>query len=687
MTKSRLPQHAGIPIVAPLDLLQSVFDAMHEVVYSMSLDGSALQFLSRAAEEVYGRSLDEFARNPQLAVDALHLDDRDRVTAALNDLLAGAPFDETYRIVRPDGTIRWLHDRARVIRASDDTPIRIDGIASDISTEYELRDQARLASLRAELATILAQRAPLEVMLQQAAECLVRLLDVAFFRIWTLEETTNVLVLQASAGLYTHRDGPHARVPLGAFKIGRIAAQRTPHITNDVLHDPEISDVEWAQREDMVAFAGHPLVVADRLVGVMATFARRALHADVLRDLGAVAGAIAQRIERARAEGALRVSEARLSMMIDNAQHGLWEWEAVTDRVHWDDRRLAILGYSPGEGPATRRLWADGIHPDDSARVQAALQQHLDSGTSLYDVDYRARTKSGDWIWINSRGRVYERDADGRPLRMMGTIHDISARKKAEMEHQQLETQVQQVQRMEGLVALAGGVAHNFNNLLMAILGNATLATEELPAGSPAVSRLRAVEQAAKRATELTQYMLAYSGRAMQASQVFRLDQLITETTASPQPTSTRAVLRTTLTEALVKGDRAQIRQVVVSLLANASEAIGDQAGEIHVRTGVRDLSREDLHAPAFPEAPRPGRYAYLEVSDTGVGMDARQLERIYDPFFSTKFVGRGLGLAAVLGIVRAHGGTITVTSQSRVGSTFHVFLPSAPDPSTAAEK
>lgn len=652
---------------------------MDDVVYSMSLEGSALRFLSRAAEEVYGRSLDEFARNPQLAVEVVHPDDRDRTAAALSALLAGAPFNETYRILRPDGSVRWLRDRAHLVRGAGDTPIRIDGIATDITTEYDIREEARLATLRAELATILARGASLDVLLQQAAESLVRHLDVAFFRIWTLEEATAVLVLQASAGMYTHRDGHHGRVPLGSLKIGRIAAHRTPHITNDVLHDTEIGDVEWARREGMVAFAGYPLVVADRTVGVMATFARRALPADVLRDLGAVAGAVAQCIERTRTEAALRASEARLGMMIDNAQHGLWEWEAVTDRVHWDDRRLAILGYSLGEGPATRRLWAEGIHPDDSARVQAALQQHLDSGTSLYDVDYRARTKSGDWIWINSRGRVYERDADGRPLRMMGTIHDISARKAAELERQQLETQVQQAQRLEGLVALAGGVAHNFNNLLMAVLGNATLAHEEVPSGSPVADRLRAIEQAATRATELTQYMLAYSGKAMQASQVFRLDESIAHATA-PR-TASKAVVRTSLSEAPVKGDRAQIRQVVTSLIANASEAIGDRDGEICIRTGVRTLDGQDLRSPLFPVNPPPGRYAYLEVSDTGVGMNARQLERIFDPFFTTKFVGRGLGLAAVLGIVRAHDGTITVESRPGVGSTFTVFLPSASEP------
>lgn len=679
MTKPSAPSHASRPHRIGPDLLESLLDSMHDVVYSMSLDGTELRFLSRAAEEVYGRRLEAFTENPQLALEVVHHEDRDRVLAALNDLLAGVPFDQTYRIVRPDGTERWLRDRARVIRAQDGTPVRIDGIATDVTTEHEVRDQARLATLRAELATILTRRASLDALLQQAAESLVRNLDVASFRIWTLDEPTGVLVLLASAGTCTHRDGSHDRVPLGTLKIGHVAAQRTPHITNDVLADPEMSDGEWAQREGMVAFAGYPLVVADRLVGVMATFARRALSADVLRDLGAVAGIIAQCIERARAEEALRASEAKLRTVIDNAQHGLWDWETAADRVYWDDRRLAILGYGPGEVPASHRFWTQTIHPDDRERVLAVLQQHLDAVSHLYDVDYRAQTKSGDWIWVNSRGRVYERDADGRPLRMMGTIHDISARKAAEAEHQQLEAQVQKVQRMEGLVALAGGVAHNFSNLLMAILGNATLAHDALPSGSPAADRLRAIEHAATRATELTQCMLAYTGKAMQASQVFRLDELITEMTPSLRPMLSKAVLGLTLDAAPVRGDRAQIRQVVASLVANAAESLRGESGEIHVRTGVQDLSPEapDERASApVPETLPAGRYSYLEVVDTGVGIAASQVERIFDPFFTTKFIGRGLGLAAVQGIVRAHGGVIVVTSKVGAGSTFRVLLP-----------
>lgn len=178
--------------------------------------------------------------------------------------------------------------------------------------EQALRDHARLASLRADFAHILGKVGSLEAILQEAAALLVGRLGVSLFRIWTLNDATGVLELRASAGLYTHTNGPHARVPVGQFEIGRIAQRRAPHLSNDVLHDPEISDPEWARREGMVAFAGHPVLAADRVVGVMATFAQQKLDPLVLADLGAVANGLGQFVQRSRDEDALKERTAEL---------------------------------------------------------------------------------------------------------------------------------------------------------------------------------------------------------------------------------------------------------------------------------------------------------------------------------------------------------------------------------------
>src|SRR5262245_41510231 len=177
--------------------------------------------------------------------------------------------------------------------------------------EEAVAERARLASLVADVGIALTGADTLPGILQPCAQALVRHLGAAFARVWTLNEAENVLGLQASAGMYTHTDGPHSRVPVGRLKIGRIAQERRPHLTNDVPNDPRISDPEWARREGMVAFAGHPLVVQDRLVGVMALFARQPLSEATLKALAAVADEIALGIERVRhKEGLERAKEA-----------------------------------------------------------------------------------------------------------------------------------------------------------------------------------------------------------------------------------------------------------------------------------------------------------------------------------------------------------------------------------------
>jgi PAS domain S-box-containing protein len=385
--------------------------------------------------------------------------------------------------------------------------------------------------------------------------------------------------------------------------------------------------------------------------------------------------------ERKQAEAALKESEQRLRLIIENAQHGLWDWEIAKDHQYLDDRCRAILGYEPGES-ATYEHWLQGVHPEDKPRVLAALDQNFKGETALLDVDYRFARKNGEWIWISARGRVHQRSADGKPLRMMGTINDISARKTAELERGRFETQIQHAQKLESLGVLAGGIAHDFNNLLTGVLGNATLAQEELPPGSPVIPMLRNIELAATRAADLAQQMLAYSGKGQFTIQVFQLDRVVREMNALLKTVvSKKAIMQQHLESAVIDGDPRQIRQVVMNLITNASEALGDQVGTIHVSTGIREMDEAGLRSPFLPDPLPPGPYAFVEVADTGCGMSDETLGRIFDPFFTTKFTGRGLGLAAVLGIVRGHRGTIKVSSKAGgagSGSVFSVLIPVA---------
>jgi PAS domain S-box-containing protein len=252
-------------------------------------------------------------------VAPVHPDDRVHVEEAIRAYLAGetADYEVEFRARHRDGSYRWILSRGVAVRDAGGKPVRFAGTRIDIThlkriegelraAEEEAAERARIAEMDRDVGIALSQGNTLREILQSCAEALVRHLGVYFARIWTLDSEEQVLLLQASAGRYTHLDGPHSRVPVGKYKIGLIAQNRQPHLTNDVPHDPRISDPEWAKREGIVAFAGYPLLIEDRLTGVLALFARKVLSPAVLQVLRSVAAGVALGIERKRQEAELR---------------------------------------------------------------------------------------------------------------------------------------------------------------------------------------------------------------------------------------------------------------------------------------------------------------------------------------------------------------------------------------------
>lgn len=248
----------------------------------------------------------------------IHPDDRqlfeDTIDRARREL---SDFDVSYRVVHPDGAVRYMHAIGHPMRGASGSVREFIGSVVDLTERRRAEEtharQIRDAALRAEISAVFGQSQALRGMLQGCTEALVRQLNVAFARIWTLRKGSRVLELEASAGMYTHLDGPHGRVPVGELKIGLIAEGRRPHLTNDVLNDARVSDKAWAERERMVAFAGYPLIVENRVVGVMAMFSRTPLVPDTIDTLASIADTIAQGIERKRADDELRRSEAYLA--------------------------------------------------------------------------------------------------------------------------------------------------------------------------------------------------------------------------------------------------------------------------------------------------------------------------------------------------------------------------------------
>ncbi len=256
---------------------------------------------------------------------------------------------------------------------------------------------------------------------------------------------------------------------------------------------------------------------------------------------------------------------------------------------------------------------------------------------------------------------------------------ELADRRRAEEQRLAIERKMQEAQKLESLGVLAGGIAHDFNNLLQVILGNTALVHGELPPGSHYRASLDAVESAARRATDLTQQMLAYAGKGRFVVQRLDLNVVVAEMTTLLQSSIGKNVtLRYHLGADLpqIEADATQIRQIVMNLIINASEAIGAAEGTITLFTRVTPVDRAYLDttylAPDLPAGP----YICFEVADTGRGMDTETLAKIFEPFFTTKFTGRGLGLAAVLGIVRGHGGALKVQSQHGRGTTFTLLFP-----------
>jgi two-component system, cell cycle sensor histidine kinase and response regulator CckA len=390
--------------------------------------------------------------------------------------------------------------------------------------------------------------------------------------------------------------------------------------------------------------------------------------------------------ERVRAEAALRESEGRYRTLFEGASDAIFLMEggrfadcnARTLQI-FGCARDEILNHHPADFSPPEQRDGSPSGPLAEARMRAALEGEPQSFEWLHcrrdGTPFDAEVSLARVEW---QGRVY----------LQAIVRDVTERRAAEVERLELERRLLHAQKLESLGVLAGGIAHDFNNLLMAMLGNLELALRELSPVSPIRSRLEAAGHAARRAADLTRQMLAYSGRGKFMIGRLDLNELVEENIHLLRTSISRTVtLNLQLDRALpaIEADAGQIQQVIMNLITNASEAIGGEPGVITLSTGVRDCDVSYLGRSRLEETPPAGRYAYFEVTDTGCGMDEQTRKRLFDPFFTTKFTGRGLGLAAVLGIVRGHRGAILLDSAEGKGATIRVLFPVAEAPGAVA--
>ncbi len=350
-------------------------------------------------------------------------------------------------------------------------------------------------------------------------------------------------------------------------------------------------------------------------------------------------------------------------------------------QISFDAIPFFLANYLSGQSMFVPRL--DELAPSVDAEKAAA---YLEGVTSIFIVPLQCAGGVIGLLGIHTIGRELEWSPDTDTLlrNVAEVFANALSRKSAEEQHALLEAQILQSQKLESLGVMAGGIAHDFNNLLTAILGNAGLALMHCRGESQHKVFLERISDAARRAADLCERMLAYAGKARFSLEVLDVSALIEEMGQLLQVcVPKKAILQYNLTPGVagIEADAAQIRQVVMNLVTNAADALSGEDGVISVATGKQFCTPADFAGAYVREDSAAGDYVYLEVADTGCGMDDGTAAHIFDPFYTTKFSGRGLGLAVVLGIVRSHHGVILVKTEKGAGTSFRIYFPASGKP------
>ncbi len=380
--------------------------------------------------------------------------------------------------------------------------------------------------------------------------------------------------------------------------------------------------------------------------------------------------------ERKQAEKKLKESETRYAITLDAVNDGIWDWHVPSGNAFFSSPYYTMLGYDNEEFVASYSSWRMLVHPEDIDRVEQELRQSIETGKGFI-IDLRMKMKSGKWRWVSTRGKAVEWDTAGKALRMVGTLSDITQRKSAEEESRKLQNQLLQAQKMESVGRLAGGVAHDFNNMLMVIIGNTEMVMEATDPSTPLYANLQEIYTSAQRSADLTRQLLAFARKQTIQPEIVDLNELLSGMIKMIQRLigeDIDLVWKPAAKLWPVKMDPSQIDQILVNLAVNARDAIAG-VGNLTIETENVVLDETEC----LPRAGLlPGEYVLLVVSDTGCGMGKDAIDHLFEPFYTTKEVGKGtgLGLATIYGIVKQNDGFVNVYSEPGQGTTFKVYLP-----------
>ena len=613
---------------------QALLRSLNDVVWTADIDPDTLdqqiRYINDASETVYGYSAEAFINDPDLWIETIHPEDRDWVQTRKQRLRKTAAIRDEYRIVRPDGEVRWIRSSVHVIRRGASN-LRVGGIDADV-TEQKRTENALRRSEERWRHLVESHRDPIQISVDSVIQ-------------------------------YTNPAGASL---LGADSPSEVEGRPIfDFVPSETVTDAMRARAQQVQRGEATEPYEHEIERLDGERRIVESYAipieyngERAAQT-VIRDITA----------RKKAENELKREQEFLQKLFDTipVMITVYDPESADFDVNQEFKR--VLGWSADHASARDLLQA--CFPDADDR-QAAIAFLRDPGSGW--TDFRLATRDGDTIecsWSNIR---LSDDT------LVGIGIDLTERK-------QLEAQLRQAQKMETVGTLAGGIAHDFNNILHAAIVYLQMSLEDVPADSATHEFLTHAEQGLQRAGELVEKLLTFSRQEQMVSkEPLNLASVVRETMGLVDPSLPDDVMLRTQFEdtCAILGDEGQLQQVVMNLMTNAVQAMADEAPpdpasdetrvlDVDVRTTNidPDLAERHLHLD-------PGYYARLSISDTGPGMDSSTKERIFEPFFTTKEVGKGtgLGLSVVHGIVRAHSGEITVFSEPGEGTTFNVYLP-----------
>ena len=658
--------------------LRIALDAARLGHWDWELDSGEVRW-SESLERICGLAPGSFGGTYEDFIAVVHEDDRARVDAEVAAALDEGHQELAFRIVRPDGTVRWLEDRGRVITDSDGRVRGMSGVSFDVTDRIHAE---ALATLQRRVLEEIATGAPLG--------------DTLELLIGLIEEQSgsvlgSVLLLDESRGELRHIAAPSLPPEYAAAldgteigpevgSCGTAAYLGEAVIVADIASDPLWADFrELALGHGLRACWSMPLIGSDGAVlGTFAMYYRDARRptADEL-ELGELATHLARiAIERVSQEERLVGAEEKYRRLVEQLPLAVYAFVPAERRGalqgvarYISPQAEKMLGYSPAEWRDDPDLYANIVHPDDRERVQAEVRRARAAGDG-FRSEYRMVAKDGRTVWVHDESAYIHEE--GQLVRVEGFLLDVSDRKA-------LESSLVQSQKLEAVGQLAGGVAHDFNNLMSAVLGFSELVIHQLEPEHPARPQVEQIVRAGERAAALTGQLLAFSRKQVLQPRAFDLNAVV----ADSEQLLGRLIgedveLSCELDPELapVLADPIQLEQVIVNLAVNARDAM-PTGGKLLIETANVEL---DAAYAASHFDLRPGQYVLLAVTDTGTGMDVETQSHIFEPFFTTKEDGEGtgLGLAMVFGVVKQTGGDVSVYSEPGRGTTFRIYLPRA---------